>query len=568
MALDCAKPSAAELSWNADDAPYVPKPAGTVTFNRDIAPIVFKECAFCHQAGQAAPIELLTYTEVARHAKQIAKVTAERLMPPWLPEPACGDFANERRLTAREIGLIEQWERDGAPEGTGSPPPAPVAHDGWFLGQPDLIVTMPETYMLTAEGPDVYRNFVLPVSATNDHYIRAVQFLPGNSRIVHHAFIKLDSTGASRRLDTNDPGPGFSGMDSVAEMPAGQFLSWQPGRLPVVAPEGLTWRLPKASDLIVETHLKTSGKPEKFQPSVGLYFTNAPPSKLSARALLNSLALDIPAGDSNYVVADSFTLPVDATLLSILPHMHYVGKEVESHATLPDGKTIPLIWIKHWNFDWQTDYTYKEPIHLPKGATVHMRFVYDNSANNPRNPNNPPKRVVYGPQSSDEMCELWLQLVIANPADAQALEAARRNYLHRVFRAGAEHRLRLNPRDADAHIELGVLLFTRGDENGALRHWREAAQIDPKLAEPHYQMGILFRKNHLLPRARQELETAIRLNPNLAEAYGHLGFIMAELGNGAAAEQNFIHALELNPNDTIIRDTLAELRAKMGAGRK
>src|SRR5205085_994079 len=135
--------------------------------------------------------------------------------------------------------------------------------------------------------------------------------------IVHHAFIKVDSKGASRRLDAKDTERGFSGMDAVAEMPAGQFLSWQPGRLPVLAPEGLTWRLPKASDLIIESHLKTSGKPENFRPSIGLYFTNAPPTKISARAMLTSLALDIPAGDSNYVVTDSLTLPVDVTVLSI-----------------------------------------------------------------------------------------------------------------------------------------------------------------------------------------------------------------------------------------------------------
>jgi Flp pilus assembly protein TadD len=166
------------------------------------------------------------------------------------------------------------------------------------------------------------------------------------------------------------------------------------------------------------------------------------------------------------------------------------------------------------------------------------------------------------------MCELWLQMVVATPADSKILENARREYLRKVFVAGAEHRLRINPNDADAHTELGVLMFIQGNDNGALLHWRRAAEIDPKLAEPHFQMGMLYRKRHALAQARQELETAVRLNPNHAEAYGHLGFVMAELGDGAASEKAFVRALDLNPNDKIIRETLAELRSKMGGKRK
>jgi hypothetical protein len=542
------------------DAPYARRSPGTVTFNKDVASIIFNRCAPCHHSGQPAPFELLTYRDVARRARQIVEVTQSTYMPPWLPEHGFGRFANERRLTADEKGLLQQWVTEGAPEGTSAPLPAPHFPEGWILGLPDLVVTMPDEYALGAEGTDVYRNFVIPVPGSQDRFVRALEFSPGNSRIVHHAFIKVDAKRASRLLDAQDAEPGFPGMSVPAETPNGQFLSWQPGKLPSIAPEGLSWLLPGNSDLIVQLHMNRSGKPERIRPSIGLYFTNTPPIKTCVRATLTSLALDIPAGESNYVVTDTLTLPVEVQVLSILPHAHYLAKEIQSFAQLPDGTKKWLLFIKRWNFNWQRDYQYAEPVRLPKGATVHLRFTYDNSTNNLRNPNPTPKRVMYGPQSSDEMCELWFQMLPNNEKEAAALKQSLNQHMQGVFQSGAEHRLAIDPNDARAHTELGIFLFGAGDNRQAVTHLARAIQIDPTLDKPHYEMGVILRSEHRLEESRAELETALRLNPNNAQAYGHLGFIFADQNDADNAERCFRRCLELDPTDSQIQEALRELQ--------
>src|SRR5947209_14262560 len=344
------------------DAPYAPRPAGTITFNTEIAPIIFNRCAPCHHAGQPAPFQLLTYDDVAKRAKQISEVTQSNYMPPWLPEPGFGQFANERRLTEIERGLIQQWAREGAPEGNSKALPAPQFPEGWVLGRPDMVVTMPEEYVLGADGSDVYRNFVVPVPGAENRFVRALEFSPGNPKIVHHAFIKVDQHRASRILDARDAEVGFPGMAVPAEMPNGQFLTWQPGKLPAIAPAGLTWLLPAGSDLILQLHMNRSGKLERLRPSIGLYFTNAPPTRRCVKTTLTSMALDIPAGQSNYVVTDALTLPVDVEVLSILPHAHYLASEIQCFALLQDGTKKWLLLIKHWNFKWQGDYQFAQPV--------------------------------------------------------------------------------------------------------------------------------------------------------------------------------------------------------------
>ncbi len=553
-----ANSTAVEISQPA--AVYSPRQAGTVTFNKDIAPIIFTQCANCHHSGQAAPFELLSYSDIVKRGRQIVAVTQTNYMPPWLPEAGHGQFANERRLSTTEKGLIKQWVEDGAPEGTTPPYPAPEFPNGWILGKPDLVIAMPEEYVLGADGSDLYRNFVIPSNLEKDHYVRAVEFSPGNARIVHHAFIKVDSKEASRSQDGKDGAPGFSAMDVSAEMPKGQFLTWQPGKQPDIAPDGLSWLLPSNSDFVVQTHLKRSGKSERFRPSIGLYFTNAPPSKPCVRTVLTSLALDIPAGESNYVVTDELTMPGDVTVLSVLPHAHYLAREMQSFAVLPDGTKKWLLLIKHWNFRWQGDYQYAQPVFLPKGTTVHMEFTYDNSTNNPDNPNPTPKRVTYGPQSCDEMCELWFQMSPRDAASVAAFEAASNQHLKSVFLLKAEHSLAVNPDDANACVDLGVLLFTAGNTNEAIADFVRAEKIDPKLDKAHFQMGVVLRSERRYSQSKAELETALRLNPTNSQAYGHLGFVFASLGDAANAERCFTNCLQLDPHDQLIEEALVELR--------
>lgn len=249
--------------------------SGAPTFSREIAPIIYSRCSPCHRNGQAAPFELLTFSDVKKHAQQIAKVVESGYMPPWLPEPDPVGFKNDRSLTAEQKPLLVAWIAAGTPEGiTQDVPPPPKWTEGWSFGAPDLILRMPKPYLLGAEGPDVYRNFVIPNGIGSNVNIRLVEFRPENKKILHHTFIKEDSTKKSLNLEQQGGEVGFAGMNSDAVMPNGQFLGWQPGKQPeITAP---VWTLNQGSDLVIQTHLTRSGKPEQFQASIGLYFTDKP----------------------------------------------------------------------------------------------------------------------------------------------------------------------------------------------------------------------------------------------------------------------------------------------------
>jgi hypothetical protein len=542
-------------------AVYVPRPVGQLTFNKDIAPIVFKNCAECHRPGQSAPFPLLDFAAVKKHAKDIATVTADRYMPPWLPEHGYGSFVGERRLSVDDLGKLQQWISEGTAEGVAADLPAvPTWPSDWHLGKPDLVLTLAEPYELPADGRDVYRNFVVPSTVTAARYVKGVAFRPGNPRVVHHAFVKVSSDGQARQLDAEDPGPGFGGMNSQAKMPDGQFLGWQPGRSPAFGPPGLPWLLNPGDDLVLEMHMNPSGKRERAQPSVGLYFTDETPTNTCFKIALASLKLDIPAGEREHVVEDSFQLPVDVDVLAVLPHAHYLAKEMKGWATLPDGSKKWLLFIKQWDFNWQGDYRYAEPVFLPKGSVLSMRYTYDNSTNNLRNPNRPPKPVFYGPQSTDEMAELWFQLLPRNRADLGRLESDYEIKVAGLFREAREQALRANPGDASARVDLGVVLLREKQPAEAERQFRAAIQAKPAYARAHYFLGLVLRQTNRGLEARSEFETALQLDPTDGKSHGNLGFILAEQGDLDGAQSHFETALRLNPADTLAQNALAELR--------
>ena len=374
-----------------------PSPAAeTITFNRHIAPIVLRNCAPCHRPGEAGPFSLLTYADVRRRAEQVARVTQIRFMPPWPPEPGYGDLAGSRRLTDAEVALIQRWVAEGTPEGPPSTPPSPPAFtEGWQLGPPDLVIEVPQPYTVPAEGTDVFRNFVLRPPLSGRRYVRAMELRPGDKRVVHHANVLLDRSGSARRRDARDPGPGFAGMDveleSDAFEPDSHFLFWKPGSPPVPEPDDMAWRLDRGADLVLNMHLQPSGKREEVRPSIGLYFTDRAPTRVPMLLQLeHDGALDIPAGDSAFTVTDELTLPVEVTLLAVYPHAHYVGHEIQGTARLPDGSTRWLVHIADWDLNWQAVYRLKQPMLLPKGTVVSMKWTYDNSSRNERNPHDPP----------------------------------------------------------------------------------------------------------------------------------------------------------------------------------
>ena len=379
------------------------------TFTKEIAPIVFQNCASCHRTGEVAPFPLLTYLDVSKRAKQIARVTREHIMPPWKAEKGFGEFLNERHLTAEQIGLFQDWFAAGMPEGNpGDLPPIPKFTDGWTLGEPDAVIEPTESYELASEGRDVYRCFVIPTDFAENRYVSAIEVRPGNRRVVHHVIAYLDTTGKGRELDAQDPGPGYSTFGGVGFRASGSIGGWAPGNFPSRLPDGLGIPLPKGADVILQVHYNKSGKSETDRTKVGIYFAKEPIKKRVRSAPVIKLALRIPPNDSNYVVHASLPVPLGATVYRVMPHMHLLGRDMKVTATLPDGTIVPMVHVPDWDFNWQTTYTFKEPLHLPPGSRVDLEAHYDNSSNNPVNPHNPPKLVTWGEQTSDEMCVAFL----------------------------------------------------------------------------------------------------------------------------------------------------------------
>jgi hypothetical protein len=394
------------------------------TFDRDIAPVLYKNCAMCHRPGEVAPFSLLSYGDTAKRAKQIARVTEEKIMPPWKAEAGFGEFANDRHLTVEQVALFKDWAEAGTPEGDSADlPPPPHFTDGWTLGEPDVVLEPDEDYSLTAEGPDIYRCFVIPTKFTEDHYIGALEVRPGNRKVVHHVIVHFDTTGAARELDARDPGPGYTSFGGVGFKSSGMIGGWAPGITPSFLPQGIGRLVPSGADLVVQVHYHKSGKPETDRTKVGLYFARGAVDKKVRAWPLAKLALRIPPGDPDYVAHASITVPHDVTAYRVTPHMHLLGKDMKLTATLPDGKVLPLVHVSNWDFNWQTSYMFATPLQLPAGTRVDLEAHYDNSSANALNPNNPPKLVRWGEQTTDEMCLAFLTYTLNSEHLAQGAAA-------------------------------------------------------------------------------------------------------------------------------------------------
>ncbi|MDB6065323.1 MAG: Tetratricopeptide 2 repeat protein [Pedosphaera sp.] len=536
------------------------------SFNKDIAPIIFENCSGCHRPGQSAPFNLLTYAEVKKRAKQVAEVVEKRYMPPWMPERGHGEFADERGLSPDQINIIRQWVTEGAIEGADVDLPSlPNRTEGWRLGAPDLVVKLPQPYTLSAEGKDVYRNFVFPIPMSERKYVRAVEFLPGNWKVVHHAFINVDPTRFSRRRAEKENPPGFDGMmlTETARMPGGQFLGWQPGKVPHFSPDGLGWTLEPNTDLVLQMHLHPSGRQELVQPSIGFYFTDQPPTNTAFRINLNPLIIDIPAGAKDYAIEDSYVLPIDVNLIGVSPHAHYLAKKMEGYADPPHGTRRDLILINDWDFNWQGDYRYAKPILLPKGTKLAMHFTYDNSSENVRNPNQPPKRVKYGLQTTDEMGELWFQVLPSNPWERDVLARDFYSHLGKITIDYNEYVLKGNPNDAEAHTRAGRARLYFGQLPEALNHLHAAIQANPSYDRAYYELGFIYLRQNKLPEAREAFENVVRLNADDYEAQGSLGAVYLQQGDLNQAESHFKAALRINPDDEIAAKNLERvLKAK------
>jgi hypothetical protein len=391
--------------------------AEPVTFNKQIAPILFARCAGCHRPGEVAPFTLHSYADAFKRSDLIAEVTAGRQMPPWKAEPGAGHFSGERRLTDDEIALIQRWAETGAVEGDPADLPAlPKFTNGWQLGEPDLVLTMAEPYTLAASGDDEYRCFVLPIEIPAGKYIKSIEYRPGNRKIVHHAVItSLPREEVKKKLAEGDGKSFLSGLAPPGQLLSGSLSIWTPGMAPQFLPDSLVAAWPEKTDLVLQLHLHPSGKPEVERSVIGLYLTDKKPSARLRMEALSYYKIDIPPGATEHEVRDSRTLEQAIDIFGVFPHLHLIGRSVWSEATLPDGSKVPLIAINDWDFNWQYYYQYDTPVHLPAGTRIDVRWTYDNSAANLANPSKPPKRVTYGEQTTDEMAFLIFDVIDPDP---------------------------------------------------------------------------------------------------------------------------------------------------------
>lgn len=454
-------------AWTAvaGNAPSIP---ANVTFTEHVAPILFQNCARCHRPGEAAPFSLLNFQDAKKRARLIADVTQSRVMPPWHAGHGYIEFSNERRITDEQIALFGAWVEQGLKEGDPAKPPAlPKFTEGWQLGKPDLILKMPEPFEVAAEGRDIYWNFVFPLNLPEDKWVRAIEFRPQARKVVHHSLYFLDTTGTGRKYDAADPKPGYNGNHSNRQFES--LGGWAVGGEPLMLPEGLAYRFPTNSDIVLQTHFHPSGKVEYETSAVGIYFASKPPIRKFSTVQLPPAfgrlsGLNIPAGVSNYTVKDSFTTPIDLEAIFVAPHAHLLARTFLLTATLPNGKQQTLLKIDDWDFNWQEECAYKNPVRLPKGTRLDGAITYDNSTGNRNNPSNPPKAVKWGPMTTDEMAAMTLTVIPARDEELAELKKARREHTIDLFIERAQEDKRASARE---RVQQMMAMFDK-NTNGKL----------------------------------------------------------------------------------------------------
>ncbi len=444
--------SAAASAYLASSAPVVAPP----THADHIAPILYANCVPCHRPGQSAPFSLLSYDDARRRGQTIADVTARRYMPPWHAARAAGfvELRDERRLGDADIALIKAWVAADMPPGDLARAPKPPSYPvGWQLGIPDLILSLPAPIAVPAEGRDLYRNVTLRVDLPIDRAITAIDYQPTARSVVHHALFFVepadvvvtdaDIVPGLGRVLLQGRGRSAGARLGVADDAWGGLGGWVPGVTPRFFPDGIAQPMPKHSNIVMQLHLHPSGREEREDGKLALYFAQTPPQKSLTGVQVPpafgfAIGLDIPPGETRYLLRDTFALPVDVEAYGARGHAHHLAREMKMVATLPDGTTRGLLWIQNWDFSWQDSYYFKAPLRLPKGTRLDVEIVYDNSTDNPRNPSTPPVRVRWGRESEDEMGSLTLLVTAPSAEDGRTLREAQAQH----FREQLARRLR------------------------------------------------------------------------------------------------------------------------------
>jgi tetratricopeptide (TPR) repeat protein len=566
-----------------------------VTFNRNVAPIVFAKCAACHRPGEAAPFSLLTYDDVRRRASQIAEVTHSRFMPPWAPKAGYGEFIGDRRLSEPEINTIAAWAAAKAPRGNEADlPAAPKFVDGWQLGPPDLVLESPP-YTLASGGGDRFRNFVIPIDLDSPRWVESFELRPTNPRVTHHARLGVDSTYESARRDHEDGQPGYDGM-AWGQDPDGQLVTWAPGMLATPGKPGVAWRLQPKTSLVLHSHLQPSGKSETVQFRIGFHFVDTPPTERPVIVRIGSRDVDIPAGEAHHVIVDRFELSNDVDVHSIFPHAHSLCCEVHVRAELPDGTERPLIWIQHFDEKWHDNYRYATPVRLPRGTKLITEFAYDNSDGNIRNRHHPPERTVYGSNAADEMEDVYLQVTAVHPDERAALVEDFEQQEHASKLVGfaktkekypddpwcreglaasylasskpqlaiheLEERMKMGPPEVHTMAILGMAYFADIDYAKAETIESQAIGIDGKYPLAWLGLGKALGAQKKFGEAEKAYARAVELAPGLVDAHLNRADILMQSGQLDEAGAECEAALKASPEAATALLKLADVRTR------
>jgi hypothetical protein len=417
-------------------------PTPSPTYYKDVLPVLQKNCQGCHRPGEAAPMSFLEYKTTRPWARAIKSAVQVKKMPPWLADPHFGKFANDRSLSETDRNTLVAWVDAGAPEGNPKDGPEPVDFvEGWNIGKPDLVYTMPRAFEVPATGTIEYQYVVIPSNLTEDRWIQMAEVRPGNRTVVHHVIAFIRPKG-SKWLADAEPGVPFvpgknvrrrsgEGGGAPADQESAQQLlqsellvGFAPGMPAQICPPGVAKLLPVGSDIVLQLHYTTTGTAAADQTSIGLVFAKEPPQRRELTLAAGNYFFAIPPGDPNYEVKSQIVLHDDAELVNLMPHMHLRGKDFIYKVVYPTGETETLLSVPKYDFSWQLVYVLRNPAPLPKGSRIECVAHFDNSINNPYNPN-PGALVHFGDQTWDEMMIGWFDVTIPANSDPRNLFRAK-----------------------------------------------------------------------------------------------------------------------------------------------
>lgn len=396
------------------------------TYDNEVSRIYQAKCQSCHRDGDIAPFALNNYDDAVTWAADTQRTILDGSMPPWKPVAGYGDFRDPRSLTADDKQTILDWIANGTPEGDPANLPPPLPDTGpWALGQPDIVLQMPQPFT-PRRGQDVYRCFVLPdAGLTDTTYLSAYDLIPGQRQIVHHVLLFVDTTGTAVQMDGQDGQPGydcfggpgipvdltniFAALDALAGIGG-----WAPGTRPYFLPDGIGIMMPANGRLVMQVHYYPYGRTGPDQTSVGLYVAKSQIQKRLYQIPIVNTTFTVQPGEVKDVVGKfpSIPLPLSAKAITIFPHMHLLGRRIKVDLTDQQGNVTPMIYEDDWDFNWQGSYTYTQPVVIPMYSTATVTCTFDNTVDNPKNPNNPPVPVSWGERTTDEMCLAFVGLTL------------------------------------------------------------------------------------------------------------------------------------------------------------